>query len=281
MGPPTQLLLLLLLLQSQEWGAVSQDSMTPLMVNRVLGELITLALKFPTEEKARSITWVYNGTSIAFISLREDQSSEPHVTDPKLRERLSFTGCCSLQLSNLTTADTGSYTAQIATETSTKFFTYALRIFQRLPRPQAEVQTITYENGTCNAIFRCSVEEGRQGITYVWSAVGSGTVVSQMGSVLSDSWSLGDLDRNYTCTVMNRVSNSSSIPFLARQLCAGPKAAEVTYCPVKWIFLGKGLLLLVFLGILGTWHIQTWVLSKPLRSQGNQRPPAAQESQGH
>uniref|UniRef100_A0A2K5DJ98 Ig-like domain-containing protein n=1 Tax=Aotus nancymaae TaxID=37293 RepID=A0A2K5DJ98_AOTNA len=161
--------------------------------------------------------------------------------------------------------DTGSYSALMSSETSVHVSSYTLRIFKRLPRPHVRVESIISENGICNATLRCSVEEGGETITYEWTSVGPGAAVSHVGSILDGSWSLHDLDWSYTCTALNPVSNSNSTPIHAAHLCAGSKAAEGTYCPVNWIFLGKGLLLLVFLGVLGTWHIQTQVLSKRLR----------------
>nr|XP_012624092.1 SLAM family member 6-like isoform X2 [Microcebus murinus] len=266
---PAQLLLLLLLLQFQKGHVVSQNSLIPSTVNGVLGESVTLTLKFPEGKKVSAITWLFNGTSIAFINLDEAKSPFIQMTDPKWKKRLNFTQSNSLHLSNLTMADTGSYSAHMTTETSVTLSSYTLRVFERLPRPRVTVDSIIYEKGTCNATFRCSVEEGGENIIYGWTPVGPGTVVSWVGSFLSDSWSLSDLDWTYTCTVRNPVSNSSSTLILPGQLCAGSKATEGTYCPVKWIFLGKGLLLLVFLGVLGTWHIQTQVLSKPLRSNSD------------
>ncbi|XP_008590030.1 PREDICTED: SLAM family member 6-like [Galeopterus variegatus] len=280
MGPPAQLLFLLLLLQSQEGNAVSQSSSTPLIVNGVLGESVTLHLKFPAEETVEAIIWLYNGKSIAFIKARGAGSPLIHVTDEKRRERMNFTRSYSLQLSNLTMADTGSYGAQITTETFTFLFTYILRIFMRLPKPQVRVDSIISENRTCSATLRCSVEEGGETIVYKWTPMGPGAVVSEEGSVLRDSWSLYDLDQTYTFTALNPVSSVNATLILAAQLCAGSKEAESTYCPVKWIFLGKGIFLLVLLGILGTWHIQTQVLSNSLGlTQGYKRPPVPQKSQ--
>ncbi|XP_014638775.1 PREDICTED: SLAM family member 9-like [Ceratotherium simum simum] len=148
-------------------------------------------------------------------------------------------------------ADAGSYSVRIGTNTSSVFSNYTLRIFKRLPRPHISLESITSENGTCHATLRCSVEEGGDNVIYQWTRVGPGAVVSQEGSILKESWSLDDLDlRNYTCTAMNPASNSISSHILARELCAGSKAAAGTYCPVTWILLGKGLLLLMVLGVL-------------------------------
>uniref|UniRef100_A0A9L0RFK0 Ig-like domain-containing protein n=1 Tax=Equus caballus TaxID=9796 RepID=A0A9L0RFK0_HORSE len=138
-------------------------------------------------------------------------------------------------------ADIGSYRAMIATETSSVFSSYTLRIFKRLPRPYIRVDSVISENGMCHATLRCSVEEGGENVTYEWTSMGQGAVVSKKGSILNDSWSLGDLDWTYTCTAMNTVSNSISNLIHAGQLCAVSKAATGTYCPVTWILLVKKL----------------------------------------
>ncbi|XP_027623435.1 SLAM family member 6-like [Tupaia chinensis] len=257
----SQLLLLLLLLQSQEGNAVSQSTSTPVVVNGALGKSVILPLEFPTGGKAENITSIivlHSGRSIAFINPRE--AGRAHVTDPKWKTRLNFIHPDSVQLHNLTMADAGPYSAQMRTENSSRLSSYTLRIFRQLRRPQVEVDSVISENGSCIATLRCSVEDADH-VTYQWTPMGPWAVVSQEGSVLSDTWCLHDLDRTYTCMAQNPVSSHSSTPLLVGQLCTGSKAAEGTYCPVKWIFLGKGLLLLVFLGVLATWHIQTWMLS--------------------
>nr|XP_008531535.1 PREDICTED: SLAM family member 6-like isoform X2 [Equus przewalskii] len=217
MGPPAQLLLLLLLLQSPE-NTVSQTSSAPLIVNGFLGESVTLPLKLPAGEKIYSITWLHNGTSIVVI---DPNDARILVTARKWKDALNVTQSYSLQLSNLTMADIGSYRAMIATETSSVFSSYTLRIFKRLPRPYIRVDSVISENGMCHATLRCSVEEGGENVTYEWTSMGQGAVVSKKGSILNDSWSLGDLDWTYTCTAMNTVSNSISNLIHAGQLCAG------------------------------------------------------------
>ncbi|XP_058395683.1 SLAM family member 6-like [Diceros bicornis minor] len=262
MRPPAQLLLLLLLLQSPE-NTVSQTSSTPLMVASVLGESVTLPLKFPAGEEIDSITWLHNGTSIIYIEPNEARIT---VTAPKWKERLKVTQSYSLQLNNPTMADAGSYDAMVVTMSSSVFYSYTLRIFRQLRRPHITVDSVISENGTCHATLRCSVEEGGENVIYRWTSMGPGAIVSQEGSILNDSWSLDGLDQNYACTAVNPVSNSTSSLIFVKQLCAGSKAVVGTYCPVTWILLGKGLLLLMFLAVLGTWHIQTHVFSKPLMS---------------
>ncbi|TEA32927.1 hypothetical protein DBR06_SOUSAS17010022, partial [Sousa chinensis] len=105
---------------------VSQTSSTPLIVNRVLGESVTLTLKFPVEEKIMSITWLHDGKSIVFTEPNEMLNQ---VTDPKQKDRLNVTESYSLQLSNLMMAGTGPYRVIISTPTSSLFTSYDLRIF--------------------------------------------------------------------------------------------------------------------------------------------------------
>ncbi|XP_064334008.1 SLAM family member 6 [Camelus dromedarius] len=229
---PAQLLLLLLF-QSQ----VSQTSSTPQIVNGALGESVMLPLKFSAEKRIMSIIWLHNGISIAFTQL-EGQSSLTYITDPKWKNRLSVTDSYSLQISNLTMADAGSYSTHITTMTSSVVSTYDLRIFKRLPRPQVQVDSLSCEHSTCIVTLRCSVEEGGENIIYEWTKTGPRTVLTQEGSVLSDS-----CNWNYTCTATNPVGNSTSSLNLVQQLCAGSKATTGTFSPVTWILLGKGLLL--------------------------------------
>lgn len=102
-------------------------SQTPLI--GVLEESITLPLKLPAEEETQSITWLHNGTSIIFIIFTQPKETLIRVTDPKLKDRLKVTQSYSLQIKNLTMADTGLYRAQITTMTSSVISDYSLRIF--------------------------------------------------------------------------------------------------------------------------------------------------------
>ncbi|XP_007935988.1 SLAM family member 6-like [Orycteropus afer afer] len=245
---PIQLLFLLLLLSWAE-NTASQSSSNTLTVNGLLGELVTFPLKFPVGEEIEYITWLHNGKSVAFIHRSETGSLPIIVIDSKRKERLNFTPSYSLQLSNLMMEDAGSYNARIISKTSIRGYFYTLRVFEQLPRHRVAMDSIICENGTHNITLRHFVEEGGADVTYRWIRMGPGAVVSQGEAILSN------LDQTYTCTVMNAVSNNNCGYFLSEKLCAGSKAAEGTYCPVTWILLGKTLLFLVLLGILGIRHI--------------------------
>lgn len=107
-------------------NTVSQTQAPPLLVNGVLGEPVTLPLKFSAQEKIQYITWLHNSVSIIFISI---ELARIQVTDPKWKDRLQVIQSSSLQINNLTMADNGPYRAQISTANSTVIYDYNLSIF--------------------------------------------------------------------------------------------------------------------------------------------------------
>ncbi|XP_053464060.1 SLAM family member 6 isoform X2 [Nycticebus coucang] len=235
-------------------SVVSRDNSTPSIVNAVLGESVTLPLKFLTGENATSITWLYNGISIAFISLSEAQSSNPWVTNPKLRTRLTFPGCCSLQLSNLTMEDTGSYRAQITTETSTKFSDYALRIFEKLRNIQVTSHIPLIKNKTCEIHLTCSVENPSDTVLFRWQTSEN---IHQSKPNFTIFWNpQNSSEDNYTCVAENAVSNLS-FSVSAQALCKGIK--KNLYLHSMWIAGATILLLLAFILICAVLlHCTVW-----------------------
>ncbi|KAF5920253.1 hypothetical protein HPG69_010657 [Diceros bicornis minor] len=195
-------------------------SSTPLMVDGVLGESVTLPLECPTGEEIDSITWLHSGSSITVI-----RPNKPSVlvTAPKWKDRLHVIQSYSLQLSNLMMADAGSYSIRIGTNTSSVFSSYTLRIFssKAVIGTYCPVTWILLGKGLLLLMFLavlgtwhiqthvfskpliCSVEEGGENVIYGWTSMGPGAIVSQGGSILNDSWIPDDLDQNYACTAVN------------------------------------------------------------------------------
>ncbi|XP_021781478.1 SLAM family member 6 isoform X3 [Papio anubis] len=208
---------------------VSQSSSTPLMVNGVLGESVILPLEFHAGEMIESITWLCNGTSLAFIEPSETKSPKIHVTHPKQRKRLNFTQSYSLKLSNLEMEDTGSYSAQITTETSVKLSSYTLRIFRQLRTIQVNNYSQLFQNRTCEIHLTCSVEDADDNVSFRWEALGS-TLSSEPN--ITTSWDpriSGEQD--YTCIAENAVSNLS-FSVSAQKLCGDVK---IQYTDTKMI----------------------------------------------
>uniref|UniRef100_F7ID88 SLAM family member 6 n=1 Tax=Callithrix jacchus TaxID=9483 RepID=F7ID88_CALJA len=195
---------------------VSQTSSTPWMVNGILGESVTLPLEFRAGEKIKSITWHYNGASIAFIVPSESKSPQIHVTNPKLEKRLNFTQFYSLQLSNLEMEDTGSYSAQMSSETSAIVSSYTLRIFRKLKNIQVTNHSQLSQNRICEIHLTCSVEDPDDNISFRWEALGK-TLLSEPN--LTTSWDpRNSSEQDYTCVAENAVSNLS-FSVSAQKLC--------------------------------------------------------------
>ncbi|AEV80967.1 membrane protein S1 [Saimiriine betaherpesvirus 4] len=207
---------LLLLFRVGPGGPVSQTSSTPLIVNGVLGESVTLPLEFPAGEKIKSITWHYNGTSIAFIAPSEAKSPQIHLTNPKLGKRLNFTQSYSLQLSNLEMEDTGSYSALMSSETTVNVSSYTLRIFRKLKNIQVSNHSQLSQNRICEIHLTCSVEDPNDNISFKWEALGK-TLLREPN--LTTSWDpRNSSEQNYTCIAENAVSNLS-FTVSAQKLC--------------------------------------------------------------
>ncbi|XP_025771084.1 SLAM family member 6 isoform X4 [Puma concolor] len=199
-------------------NTASQASSTPLMVNGTLGESVTFPLKLPISEDSHSITWLYNGTSITFIQLSDPSDPQIILTNPKWKDRLQFTRNYSLQLSNLTMADAGSYHAQITTQTSTVFSSYKLRIFRPLKNLEVANHTWRSENGTCEIHLTCSVENMSNDNLVRWEVAGS---VSIREANLTLSWDpKNSSEEKYTCIAENPVSQLS-FSVSTQSLCKG------------------------------------------------------------
>ncbi|XP_017720363.1 PREDICTED: SLAM family member 6 isoform X5 [Rhinopithecus bieti] len=211
---------------------ISQSRSTPLMVNGVLGESVILPLEFPAGERIQSITWLYNGASLAFIVLSETNSPKIHMTHPKQQKRLNFTQSYSLKLSNLEMEDTGSYSAQITTETSAKLSSYTLRIFRQLRNIQVNNYSQLFRNRTCEIHLTCSVEDADDNVSFRWEALGS-TLSSEPN--ITTSWDPRiSSEQDYTCIAENAVSNLS-FSVSAQKLCGDslPLSTQRTQGPAE------------------------------------------------
>ena len=90
----------------------------------------------------------------------------------------------------------------------------------RLKKPRVTGNLGLTEDGVCRVSLTCSVEDSGHNVTYRWSPLQKGAVVSQGGAHLSVSWRSGEKHPSFTCRASNPVSNSSQ-QFLSRDLCPG------------------------------------------------------------
>ncbi|XP_004448462.1 SLAM family member 6 isoform X2 [Dasypus novemcinctus] len=216
-------------------NAGSQSSSTPLMVNGILGESVTLPLKSPAGE-VKSITWLYNGTSLAFIKPSETGSPLIEVTNPERRGRIYFTQSYSLQLTNLKMTDIGSYGGQINSETSSTISYYTLKIFRRLRNLQVDSHYVLSENRTCEIHLTCSVENPNDSVSFTWHHLGKQTSSSGELNITISLNSKNPGEQNYTCMAENPVSNLS-ISVSTQGYCKGSLKEENQYLATMWIMI--------------------------------------------
>ncbi|XP_060053652.1 SLAM family member 6 isoform X2 [Erinaceus europaeus] len=211
-----QLLLFLILLLRLETGTtVSQTISTRLDVVGTLGKSVILPLRIPEGVEFTSVAWLHNHTStIAILYINPAQGSQFYVVDPVWQGRLELIQPYSLQLSNLTWKDMGSYSAQINIKNSKLFFNYFLLIFKQLGDLQVTHNVRWTENSTCKVHLACSVVDPGDNVMLQWQVPGNTSEVNLTLSWDRRKWS----EENYTCTASNPVSNVSSSVSL-RVLC--------------------------------------------------------------
>ncbi|XP_055258383.1 SLAM family member 6 isoform X5 [Moschus berezovskii] len=212
-------------------NSVSEASSTPLVVNGVLGESVTLPSKFPVKENISSITWLHNGNSVIFIWPKE---AKLQVTAPKRKDQLNVIKSYSLQLNNLTMADVGHYRAQITTSTSSLYTDYNLQIFRRLSNLQVAHHTKRSENNTCEIQLTCSVENPNDNVSFRWQVAGN---PFHSEANLSVSWDPKSLsEETYTCIAENPVSNLS-FSVSDKSVCKGffQFSTQETQCPAETV----------------------------------------------
>ncbi|XP_014402831.1 PREDICTED: SLAM family member 6 isoform X2 [Myotis brandtii] len=219
-------------------NTVSQTQAPPLLVDGVLGESVTLPLKFSAEE-IQSITWLHKTASVIFILT---EPAQIQVTDPKRKDRLKVIQSSSLQINNLTMADSGPYRAQITTATSIEMYDYNLAIYRRLRNLQVANHTQLFENGSCEIQLTCSVENPNDHASFRWQVAGN-TILEEAN--LTISWEPKDSsEETYTCIAKNPVSNVS-FSFSVQSLCKGVFNKKSQLSVILWSILVPSLICIV------------------------------------
>lgn len=217
---------------------VPQSSTSPKVVNGVRGGSATLLLEFPAGKNASVIIWQHRGrelhdTPILIVQLNKSASPQITKTDPERGKRLNIARSSSLQISNLTAADEGSYTAQITTDSRKYLAKYILRVFERLSNLEVINHTHLFENGTCEIHLTCTVENPNHTASIGWQASGN---ISLGDPNLTVSWDpKNSHDQSYTCHALNPVSNVS-VSVSAQSLCTGVLTNENRHQYKEWIF---------------------------------------------
>ncbi|XP_045311146.1 T-lymphocyte surface antigen Ly-9 isoform X4 [Leopardus geoffroyi] len=177
----------------------------------ILGESVTLPLTLSAGHYVNNIVWMFN-TSI----ITKKQEVKPKMPDKNSGQDYS------LKIGQLKMENAGHYYAYVCSKASRvigrKHFT--LLVYRRLKKPKVTGSLELTEDGLCRVSLTCSVEDSGHNVTYLWTFLQKGTVMSQGGSHLNISWRSDENHPNFTCTTRNPVSKSSQ-SFLPGDICPG------------------------------------------------------------
>ncbi|XP_047374895.1 T-lymphocyte surface antigen Ly-9-like isoform X2 [Sciurus carolinensis] len=243
---PWSLLLLSLLMGPR----ISREDPAPLVVTGTQGGSVTLPLYLLPEQQVESISWMSRSESraIASVTMVEAGGLDTfYQAGSRYWGRVNVVESgYSLQISNLSQEDAGSYRAHINLRSSriTHIQEYWLQVFEKLVPPHVTLSSRIGDNGNCIIILTCVAESRGGTVVYSWTPLSPRTVISHGGSVLSVSLRPEDSFPPFTCIIKNPVSNSSSHPVSVPHICTGSGTLrEVTAGNVVIGTLGKSVTL--------------------------------------
>ncbi|XP_012584359.1 PREDICTED: SLAM family member 7 [Condylura cristata] len=173
------------------------------------------------ESQIENIFWYFNGSSV--ITIESQEPEDKVIVNPRHKTRVSLLDrSYYLKLDNLRKNDSGSYSVEIhhpGQKVSTQ--KYTLQVYAHLSKPKISQEKQSSENGTCITNLTCSIEQEDKNVTYSWVFVGQETNEFHNGSVLPMPSELVKQNMTFKCVARNPVSNSSSDPITARELCGG------------------------------------------------------------
>ncbi|KAM9691593.1 T-lymphocyte surface antigen Ly-9 isoform 4-T4 [Dama dama] len=212
----------------------------------VLGESITLSLALLDSQHIDNVVWMFN-TSIISKEWREEGIANQLIEfkNPDQNTVWVSSQDYSLKIIQLKMEHAGLYHAYMCSNAGIASVKHInLRIYQRLKKPKVTRSLGLTKDGICKISLTCSVEDSGHNVTYEWTPLPKGAVISQGGAHLSISWRSGEKHPNFNCTASNPVSNSSW-QFLSRDLCPGPERSTEFWIGlslvVLFILLGFGI----------------------------------------
>ncbi|XP_055469290.1 SLAM family member 7 isoform X3 [Psammomys obesus] len=182
-----------------------------------LGGSVTFTVNI-TEKEVDQIIWTFKTLFLAI------KTKDKVIMSENERKRIVIPdGSYSMTLRQLRKNDSGVYRVEIHIPSLQSPFTqeYQLHVYEYLSKPSITMDGQDNKNGTCRINLTCSTEQGGENVTYSWRTVGQAVDEFHDGANLPISWSLGEKDKTLICVARNPISNSSSVPTLARNHCKG------------------------------------------------------------
>ncbi|XP_075764466.1 SLAM family member 9-like isoform X2 [Pelodiscus sinensis] len=180
-------------------------------------------------------TIVWNSiTTLATVTPMKGKPPAVKVLDKRYMGRLRVLDhSYSLVISNLSLLDRGVYRAQINTEFTTTVTEYLLRIYQKIPVPDVAV---SFLNGTCNLLLNCTVAQGAESATFLWTYTRWRIAHTKKGPTLHIWKRPRAKEMLHTCLARNPVSQHSRTISI-RDYCGSGSPAPVFQAPVATRFL--------------------------------------------
>ncbi|KAM9691595.1 T-lymphocyte surface antigen Ly-9 isoform 6-T6 [Dama dama] len=171
----------------------------------VLGESITLSLALLDSQHIDNVVWMFN-TSIISKEWREEGIANQLIEfkNPDQNTVWVSSQDYSLKIIQLKMEHAGLYHAYMCSNAGIASVKHInLRIYQRLKKPKVTRSLGLTKDGICKISLTCSVEDSGHNVTYEWTPLPKGAVISQGGAHLSISWRSGEKHPNFNCTASN------------------------------------------------------------------------------
>ncbi|XP_036611473.1 V-set and immunoglobulin domain-containing protein 10-like [Trichosurus vulpecula] len=232
-------------------------------VDVIVGGDILLPLNVSLGAEIQEIEWRFNSENLQLLSFGPGSHSFLwHSPLDRYKKRLGALHDASLIIRNVTLKDSGLYEARVIFISGMfMVHSFALSVYEPIPFPQIHIQSQCLTPLWCNITLDCQVSGPGKAITVIWRSWNllSGLKQSEMSEespnsrTLSLSLPMGLSNSSLTCLASNPV-DQRNITIDLKDICAlrdiyasdkaPPEPVNVYSCPLKWILLWKGLLLL-------------------------------------
>uniref|UniRef100_A0A4X2L8L7 Ig-like domain-containing protein n=2 Tax=Vombatus ursinus TaxID=29139 RepID=A0A4X2L8L7_VOMUR len=264
--------LFLLFLQSQKGTQKKGARNSCHTVDGTVGGDILLPLNVSLGTEIQEIEWRFNSEKLQLLSLSPRSHSFLWYSPlDRYKKRLDGLDDGSLIIRNVTLKDSGLYEARVLlTSGMFNVHSFALSVYEPIPDPKIHIQSQCLTPLWCNITLDCQVLGPGKAVTVTWRSWNllSGLNQSEMAEEstnfrsMSLSLPVGLSNSSLTCLASNPV-DQKNITIELKDICAlrdiyaSDKAPQehvnVYSCPLKWILLWKGLLLLgILLWTLGS-----------------------------
>lgn len=211
-------------------SAGNSDSCT---VYAAVGGNVTLPLVFEGLGKSHLLKWTHNKTTIFYRQNGRVSHGKP--------EDVTTTG--SILLKNVEFSKTGIYEANVSRSDGAlvKMWTGHLCVMEKVSKPQ-----LSYVCDSSAVNLRCHTDRP-QGLSFSWT-FNKKTLLSETRQTLSISLSQLDEERDFSCSVANKVSEESSAA--VRPACEAPLLCFKPQTVVAALAGGAVLTVLLFVAVM-------------------------------